>query len=62
MNIQEKAIEYIPHQEPMVFIDDLVEISEQSAVANLNIRPALLFCEAEGFTYMVEYRTDGTNH
>jgi predicted hotdog family 3-hydroxylacyl-ACP dehydratase len=23
MNIQEKAIEYIPHQEPMVFIDDL---------------------------------------
>ena len=26
MNIQQKAIEYIPHQEPMVFIDDLVEI------------------------------------
>lgn len=48
MNIQQKAIEYIPHQEPMVFIDDLVEISEQSAVANLNVRAALLFCEAEG--------------
>ena len=47
MNIQENAIQYIPHQEPMVFIDDLVEISEQSAVANLNIRPALLFCEAD---------------
>ncbi|WP_431830759.1 3-hydroxylacyl-ACP dehydratase [Acinetobacter ihumii] len=46
--MQEKAIQYIPHQAPMVFIDDLVEMSEQGPVANLVIRPELLFCEAEG--------------
>nr|WP_320159399.1 MULTISPECIES: hotdog family protein [unclassified Acinetobacter] len=44
----EKAIEYIPHQAPMVFIDDLIEISEYGAVARLNIRSELLFCEIEG--------------
>lgn len=48
MNIQQKAIEYIPHQIPMVFVDNLIEMFEHGAVANLSIRPELLFCEVEG--------------
>ncbi|WP_173912435.1 3-hydroxylacyl-ACP dehydratase [Acinetobacter sp. Marseille-Q1618] len=42
------AIDFIPHQKPMVFIDDLVEIGENYAVAQLSIRPELMFCEAQG--------------
>lgn len=42
------AIDFIPHQQPMVFIDDVVEIGENFATAQLTIRPELMFCEASG--------------
>ncbi len=42
------AIQYIPHEQPMIFIDHLVEVHEGYAIAELSIRPGLMFCEAEG--------------
>lgn len=42
------AIQYIPHEQPMVFIDHLVEANEGYAIAELTIRPELMFCEAAG--------------
>ncbi|MCH7336458.1 3-hydroxylacyl-ACP dehydratase [Acinetobacter sp. NIPH 2699] len=42
------AIEYIPHEQPMVFIDHLLEVKEGYAIAELTIRPELMFCEAAG--------------
>lgn len=42
------AIEYIPHQQPMVFIDHLLEVKDGYAIAELTIRPELMFCEAAG--------------
>ncbi|WP_288390613.1 hotdog family protein [uncultured Acinetobacter sp.] len=48
MNINENASQYIPHEAPMVFVDDLIEIFDQGALARLNIRPELLFCTAQG--------------
>lgn len=42
------AIQYIPHEQPMVFIDHLIEVNDGYAIAELTIRPELMFCEAEG--------------
>ncbi|RLZ06917.1 3-hydroxylacyl-ACP dehydratase [Acinetobacter sp. 2JN-4] len=42
------AIHYIPHEQPMVFIDHLIEANEGYAIAELTITPELMFCEAEG--------------
>lgn len=43
-----EAIQFIPHEKPMVFIDDLIEVKEQTAIARLKITPDLMFCEAQG--------------
>lgn len=42
------AVEFIPHQAPMVFVDHLLEANDQFAIAELTIRPELMFCESEG--------------
>ncbi|ENW95298.1 hypothetical protein [Acinetobacter sp. NIPH 298] len=42
------AIHYIPHEQPMVFIDHLIEANEGYAIAELTITPELMFCEAQG--------------
>ena len=43
------AIQYIPHEQPMVFIDHIVEANEGYAIAELIITEDLMFCEKEGF-------------
>ncbi|MDM1757775.1 MULTISPECIES: 3-hydroxylacyl-ACP dehydratase [Acinetobacter] len=50
MNASKKlaAVDFIPHEKPMVFVDDLVEVGENFAEATLTIQPALMFCEAAG--------------
>lgn len=48
MKMNENAQLYIPHQAPMVFVDELIEFFEQGAVASLTISPTLLFCEPQG--------------
>lgn len=42
------AIDFIPHAEPMVFVDRIVEIGAQYIITELNIRPELMFCEEAG--------------
>lgn len=42
------AIQYIPHEQPMVFIDHIVEANEGYAIAELTITEDLMFCEKEG--------------
>ncbi|KXO86122.1 3-hydroxylacyl-ACP dehydratase [Acinetobacter venetianus] len=42
------AIQYIPHEQPMVFIDHVAEANEGYAVAELTITPELMFCESDG--------------
>ena len=42
------AIQFIPHEQPMVFVDHLIEANDEYAVAELLIRPELMFCESEG--------------
>ena len=42
------AIQFIPHEQPMVFVGHLIEASDNFAIAELVIRPELMFCEAEG--------------
>lgn len=42
------AVQFIPHEKPMVFVDHLIEANEGYAIAELQIRPELMFCEAEG--------------
>lgn len=42
------AIQYIPHEQPMVFIDHIVEANKGYAVAELTITPELMFCETDG--------------
>ncbi|KXZ72860.1 hypothetical protein [Acinetobacter venetianus] len=42
------AIQYIPHEQPMVFIDHIVEANEGYAIAELTITPELMFCETDG--------------
>lgn len=48
MKMNENASQYIPHEAPMVFVDDLIEIFEHGALACLTIRPELLFCTEQG--------------
>ena len=43
-----EAIQYIPHEQPMVFIDHIVEANEGYAIAELIITEDLMFCEKEG--------------
>ncbi|WP_445114978.1 ApeP family dehydratase [Acinetobacter sp. WZC-1] len=45
---EQAAVDFIPHHPPMVFIDHVVEIREHFAVADLQITPKLMFCEAQG--------------
>ncbi|MFV5490584.1 3-hydroxylacyl-ACP dehydratase [Acinetobacter sp. ASP199] len=42
------AVQFIPHQQPMVFVDHLIEVNDEFAIAELHIRPELMFCEDEG--------------
>ncbi|WP_111885823.1 MULTISPECIES: 3-hydroxylacyl-ACP dehydratase [unclassified Acinetobacter] len=42
------AVQFIPHEQPMVFVDHLIEANDSYAIAELQIRPELMFCEAEG--------------
>ena len=42
------AVQFIPHEKPMVFVDHLIEANDSYAIAELQIRPELMFCEAEG--------------
>ena len=42
------AVQFIPHEKPMVFVDHLIEANEHFAIAELVIRPELMFCEAQG--------------
>ncbi|WP_166171349.1 3-hydroxylacyl-ACP dehydratase [Acinetobacter sp. SA01] len=42
------VVQFIPHEQPMVFVDHLIEASDVFAIAELVIRPELMFCEAEG--------------
>lgn len=42
------AADFIPHEKPMVFIDHVVEIGDNFAIAELFIRPDLMFCEEQG--------------
>lgn len=42
------AVQFIPHEKPMVFVDHLIEANDQFAIAELKICPELMFCEAEG--------------
>lgn len=50
MNLPENrnAIDFIPHEQPMVFIDHIREIGDQFAVAELTIGPELMFCDEQG--------------
>ena len=43
-----EAIQYIPHEQHMVFIDHIVEANEGYAIAELIITEDLMFCEKEG--------------
>ncbi len=45
---ERSAVDLIPHQAPMVFIDQLLETGENFAVANLLIRPELMFYQDQG--------------
>ena len=63
MILQEKASQYIPHEAPMLLVDDLIEITDTYAVASLSIQPDLMFCTAQGLpTPLDQYRANGTNH
>lgn len=42
------AVEFIPHEPPMVFVDHLIVANDQYAIAELHIRPELMFCEQQG--------------
>ena len=42
------ALQFIPHEKPMVFIDHLIEANDASAIAELKITPALMFYEEQG--------------
>jgi predicted hotdog family 3-hydroxylacyl-ACP dehydratase len=42
------AIQFIPHEKPMVFIDHIIDVSEEMAIAELCITPDLMFCEEKG--------------
>ncbi|WP_353171607.1 ApeP family dehydratase [Acinetobacter rudis] len=42
------AIDFIPHAEPMVFVDHIVEVGEQYIITELCIRPELMFCDETG--------------
>ena len=42
------AEQFLPHEKPMVFIDHLVEVNDQFAIAELHIQPDLMFIEPEG--------------
>lgn len=42
------ATDFIPHQFPMVFIDEVIEINDEYAIAQLTVRPELMFCNEQG--------------
>lgn len=42
------AVQFIPHEKPMVFVDHLIEANENFAIAELLIQPDLMFCDAQG--------------
>ncbi|KAA8733862.1 3-hydroxylacyl-ACP dehydratase [Acinetobacter qingfengensis] len=46
--MSESALPYIPHQAPMIFIDELLECGIDHAVAKLTIHPELMFLEPQG--------------
>ncbi len=46
--INQDAIQFIPHEKPMVFIDELVELGDHFAEAHLTITPELMFSDEHG--------------
>lgn len=46
--IQMSALDFIPHEKPMVFIDHILEIGDNFAVAELLIHSDLMFCDSQG--------------
>lgn len=42
------AIQFIPHEKPMVFVDQLLELGVNFALANLTITPELMFSDEHG--------------
>lgn len=42
------AIEFIPHEQPMVFVDQLIEFGDNFICAELQIQPELMFYEEPG--------------
>ncbi|OTG67702.1 ApeP family dehydratase [Acinetobacter silvestris] len=42
------AIDFIPHEKPMVFIDHILEVGDNFAIVELFITPELMFCEEYG--------------
>ena len=43
-----KALDYIPHATPMVFVDDIVAVGDEWIETTLNITPDLMFATVEG--------------
>ncbi len=46
--MQQTVVQYLPHQPPMVLIDELLEAGEDYAIAKVTIRPELMFVEEQG--------------
>lgn len=46
--IQMNALDFIPHEKPMVFIDHILEIGDNFVVAELLIHSDLMFCDSQG--------------
>lgn len=42
------AIDFIPHEKPMVFVDHILEIGDDFAIAELLITPELMFSDDSG--------------
>ena len=55
------AVKFIPHEKPMVFVDHLIEVTDEKAIAELHITPDLMFCESEGSNNVDEHRNYGAN-
>lgn len=45
------AAQFIPHEKPMLFVDRLIEANDEFALAELQIRPELMFCEVPVYAH-----------
>lgn len=46
--MSESVLEYLPHQPPMVLIDELIEAGENYAVSRLTVKPTTPFVAQQG--------------